>query len=68
MRKVDMEYRDGKKEDREGEKGVRERVGYSVRVEGFKEEGGWEKEEIFFFSSRRRHTRSSTVSWARECV
>ena len=22
----------------------------------------------FFFSSRRRHTRSSTVSWARRCV
>ena len=23
---------------------------------------------VFFFSSRRRHTRSSTVSWARRCV
>ena len=23
---------------------------------------------FFFFSSRRRHTRSSTVSWARRCV
>ena len=23
---------------------------------------------MFFFSSRRRHTRSSTVSWARRCV
>ncbi len=23
---------------------------------------------VFFFSSRRRHTRYSTVSWARECV
>ncbi len=24
--------------------------------------------KVFFFSSRRRHTRSSTVSWARRCV
>ncbi len=23
---------------------------------------------VFFFSSRRRHTRSSTVSWARVCI
>ena len=23
---------------------------------------------LVFFSSRRRHTRSSTVSWARRCV
>ncbi len=25
------------------------------------------RNELFFFSSRRRHTRSSTVSWARRC-
>src|SRR5665811_2189436 len=25
-------------------------------------------EVVVFFSSRRRHTRSSTVSWARRCV
>ena len=27
-----------------------------------------EVDKVFFFSSRRRHTRSSTVSWARKCV
>ena len=28
----------------------------------------WGNSGHFFFSSRRRHTRSSTVSWARRCV
>eukprot|EP01016_Furgasonia_blochmanni_P047007 TRINITY_DN6854_c0_g1_i1.p1 TRINITY_DN6854_c0_g1~~TRINITY_DN6854_c0_g1_i1.p1 ORF type:complete len:112 (+),score=23.76 TRINITY_DN6854_c0_g1_i1:25-360(+) len=27
-----------------------------------------ESETIFFFSSRRRHTRQESVSWARRCV